>query len=74
MTYAVNRSSTDEIFRAHILEALDRAAIEAFPLIPSSYRGMEGSGDDDLPELFKALDAHVQRLCKKYDIVRVDNF
>lgn len=73
MIYAINRTKALDTFRARVLAALDDAALEAFPCIPSSYRGQEGSGDAELPDLFRALDAHVAKLCAKYDIVMVDH-
>ena len=63
----LDRESTIETFRQMVLEALDRAAHETFK--PS--RNDAGATDADLPRLFKAIDAQVEALADRYDVVLI---
>lgn len=62
----LNRDKVMEIFRTTLLAALDEAAGDAF------LQEAGGWQDQDLPRLFKALDAQIEALCERHEIVLVD--
>jgi hypothetical protein len=47
-----------------VLRALDRFAAEDLPTLANAH----GWKDQDLPDLFKALDVHFDRLIARYSI------
>ena len=61
-----------EIFRNHVLEAMDEAALQIFGLqiTGGSIKNKEtaGSTDADLPEIFRFLDDHLIRLSERYGV------
>jgi hypothetical protein len=54
----MNDTELKDLFRDEVLLALDRAARMAFP----NAKKHSGARDEDLPEIFKFLDAHVEEL------------
>ena len=64
MPRTVNRERVVEEFRRAVLRALDRAADQEF----DPPRNDSGAIDADLPRLFKAIDAQVDVLAKRYHI------
>ena len=65
-----DKETAREIFRQHVLAAMDKAAREIFgPLIP---RNSAGATDGDLPRLFAALDEQVDVLAARYETVLYD--
>jgi hypothetical protein len=71
MTIALDKDTVQDAFRDGILLALDKIAERAFENIPTLPRRAAGASDADLPELFRTIDAQVERLCARYDIVLV---
>lgn len=67
--YAINRDKVIDAFRDAVLAALDEKAKEIFRV---HVDGMPGASDADLPELFRTLDAHVEKIAMRYDAVLVD--
>ncbi len=61
----MNRKKTIQVFRQRVLGALDSAARETFN--PPGYTAGSGATDADLPRLFKAIDAQVDVLAKRYN-------
>lgn len=53
-----------EIFRNHVLEAMDTAAREIFGDMIK--RNDAGATDADLPKIFPCLDAQLERLSERY--------
>lgn len=68
----INRDYVREVFRERVLEALDSAARQVFPHTRKTSRNDIGANDSDLPALFRAIDAQLDRLCERYDLVLVD--
>ena len=54
-----------EIFRNHVLEAMDEAAREIFGDLIK--RNDAGATDADLPRIFPCLDDQLQRLSERYN-------
>lgn len=72
----INKQSFIERARQHVLETLDAFAEYEFKDLvadyePISKRGV-GAIDGDLPELFKWVDVHAERLATRYGAVLVD--
>lgn len=59
--------TAQEIFRDHVLTAMDNAAREIFG--PAVKRNDAGATDDDLPRLFKALDAQLNYLADRFGVI-----
>lgn len=57
-----SRTDLRDAARAAVLEALDRVFRESGLPFP---KGREGALDGDLPDLFRPLDAHIDRLCSR---------
>lgn len=68
MRTSVERGDIQEIFRDHVLKALDAAAREVF----DPPRNDAGATDADLPRLFKAIDAQIETLAERYDVAILD--
>jgi hypothetical protein len=68
----LDRDTTLEPFRQAVLEALDKTAREVFAHFPLAARNDTGATDADLPELFKGIDAQVERLCQRYNAIMVE--
>ena len=58
----LNRDDTLDVFRQHVLHALDKAADQVF--MPDCHNA--GSLDRDLPAIFSAIDTQVSRLAARY--------
>jgi hypothetical protein len=54
----MNDSELKDTFRDEVLLAMDQAALICFP----AAKKHSGARDEDLPEIFKFLDAHVELL------------
>lgn len=63
--HASNRDKVIDTFRNAVLAALDAAAIECFG-------NTLGASDGDLPDLFRTLDLHVEKLATRYGAALVD--
>jgi hypothetical protein len=63
---AINRDDVREAFRLRLLEALDSAA--------QSLTGEPDCGwtDSDLPHLFRALDAQIERWAERKDVALLE--
>jgi 3-hydroxyacyl-CoA dehydrogenase len=72
MTIALDKDTVQYTFRDGVLAALDLIARDVFANVPKAQRNDTGASDADLPELFKSIDAQVERLCARYDIVLVE--
>lgn len=59
MTY--DKDYATDLFRARVLEAMDQAAFEIFHVDAG------GPTDAHLPELFKALDLQLEKLCQRHN-------
>lgn len=68
----LNRNNTREAFRQAVLAAMDDAAQSLFGHLPACGSHSQGATDTDLPELFKGIDAQLDRLCERYEVVLVD--
>lgn len=68
----MNRDTTREKFRQAILAALDDVAQDVFGELPLCGSHSQGAIDADLPELFRGIDAQLDRLCERYNVVLVD--
>ena len=68
----MNREAARETFRAHILAAMDEVGAAMFGELPTCGAHSQGATDADLPELFKGLDAQLDRLCERYNVALVD--
>lgn len=66
MVYDIN--DMRDIFRNHVLEALDKAACETF----NPPRNDAGATDADLPRLFDAIDKQLFVLAGRYNAILVD--
>jgi hypothetical protein len=83
MTWTVDRETATETFRLRVLAALDEAAQEVFADRLSAYntaadifgtstlRDACGATDQELPVLFPAIDAQLERVAERYDAVLV---
>ena len=60
----MNRDNTCDVFRTAVLSALDEAANQTF----DPPRNDSGATDEDLVRLFKAIDAQVDVLAKRYNV------
>jgi hypothetical protein len=60
-----DREKADDIFRQHILDALDKAAIEVFGAWSNSHA--PGASDADLPHIFPMVDKQIDRLAARYE-------
>jgi len=58
------REDLRDLMRDRVLNALDRFANENLPMLAAA----DGWKDQDLPELFEALDRHFDRLIERYSI------
>ena len=67
---AISKESTQEIFRSHLLEALDNAASKAFGY-DQKITG-PGATDAELPELFKTLDVHLEKVAARHGCCLVE--
>lgn len=67
---AISRENTQETFRDHLLAALDKAAWRVFGYTNSIKDA--GATDRDLPELFKALDIHLDKVAARHDCCLVE--
>lgn len=63
---AINHDDVREVFRQHVLDALDAAG----KLFTNEARA--GWTDQDLPALFKALDAQIERWADRADIALLE--
>jgi hypothetical protein len=72
MTIALDKDTIQDAFRDRLLTALDEIARDVFFHVPKAQRNDAGASDADLPELFKSIDAQVERLCARYDVVLVE--
>ena len=68
----MNREKVRDTFRNAILRALDEASQEVFEGFTKLPKRTQGATDGDLPELFRGIDAQIDRLCNRYDVVLVD--
>lgn len=73
MTISLDKDTVQDKFRVAVLAALDETARDVFGKLGFAVVGNgPGAADADLPELFRDIDRHVERLCARYDIVLVD--
>lgn len=70
MSITMSKETVQEEFRNGILNALDTIARQVFENVPA--KNMLGAADEDLPELFKDIDAQIARLCRRYDVILVE--
>jgi hypothetical protein len=63
----IKRQDVRDIFRDKLLDALDEASDAAFGMVVPVHRA-RGWTDADLPELFKTIDAQVERLAARFAI------
>ena len=68
----INRETTIEEFRAAVLAALDETAIDVFGITLFPLPQSPGASDCDLPNLFAAIDGHIETLAERYGFVMVD--
>ena len=72
MSYAINRERVIDAFRHGLLEKLDEIAIEQFGTTLTPLPQQPGARDGDLPELFRCIDAHAERLARRYGATLVE--
>ena len=72
MTISMDKNTVQDAFRDGVLAALDKIARETFFNVPAASHNDVGATDADLPQLFKAIDEQVERLCERFDIVLVE--
>lgn len=61
----LKRDQVTDAFRRAFLKAMDREAVRQFGL-PVQMEAQAGALDQDLPDLFRTLDAQVDRLAARY--------
>lgn len=72
MCYAMNREALIEHFRLGLLKKLDKLATGSGMQIPVQFESTPGATDADLPDLFKAIDAHVMKLVERYEVMLLE--
>lgn len=66
MNNIIDIEKANDLFRRHLLAAMDEAAMTIFGELVTVPKGKAGADDGDLPELFKCFDGHLKRLADRY--------
>ena len=68
MTQQINLNHLKDDLRHYVLEALDFVAAERLPILQDGSR-CQGWKDEDLPNLFKAIDTQLEILILRYGLI-----
>lgn len=70
MTISMDKETVTDTFREEVLQGLDTAARRCFA--DFKLNRSPGATDGDLPQLFRALDEQIARICARLDVVLID--